>query len=103
MANDGGMNAQMERAIGDDATRKMVAKIAAEALHRVDGMAGPVDEQRRADAALDFIVGYIAGIRACGYERQAGILVGEFTRRLGPTFYEELRKIVEDGRKMRWQ
>jgi hypothetical protein len=92
----------MERAIGNDATRKMVTKIASEALHRVAGMAGPVDEQRRADAALDFVVGYIAGIRACGYERQANTLVGEYTPLLGPGFYEALRKLVEEGRRMKW-
>lgn len=102
MAGNGGLTPQMERAIGDDATRKMVTKIATEALHRVAGMAGPVDEQRRADAALDFIVGYIAGIRACGYERQANTLVGEYTPLLGPGFYEALRKLVEDGKRMRW-
>lgn len=102
MASNGGLTPEMERAVGDDATRKMVTKIAAEALHRVAGMPMATDEQRRADASLDFIVGYIAGIRACGYERQADTLVSEFTRLLGPGFYEALRKLVEDGRKMKW-
>lgn len=92
----------MEKAIGDDATRKMMTKIATEALHRVAGMPMATDEQRRADAALDFIVGYIAGIKACGYERQGQILVGEFSPLLGPGFYEALRKLVEDGKRMRW-
>lgn len=103
MASDGGLTPHMERAIGNDATRKMVTKIADEALHRVMSMAGPLDEQRRADAALDFVVGYISGIRACGYERQANVLVGEFTRLLGPQFYEELRKLSEEGRRIKWQ
>lgn len=103
MAIDGGVKDPMERAIGNDATRKMVTRIASEAVQRITSMPAMTDDLRRGDAALDFIVGYMAGIRACGFEMQANRLAGEFAKLVGPEFYGEVRKLVEEGRKMRWQ
>lgn len=103
MANDGGVTTPLERAIGDDATRKMLVKIASEAVHRVNALPAVTDELRRSDAALDFVIGYVAGIRACGYELQGQRLASEFSKLVGPQFYGELRKLIEEGRKMKWQ